>query len=83
MPQTVSRLVVTGSIVRTIVRGKAVWKSAENSAMRKRCPPSALDVCAGLKSRAFRSDHGFKPLRLAARVSGLDLPVLLPRRAGR
>ena len=53
MPQTVSRLVVTGSIVRTIVRGKAVWKSAENSALRKRCPPSALDVCAGLNFRAF------------------------------
>jgi len=53
MPQTVSRLVVTGSIVRTIVRGKAVWKSAENSAMRERCPLSGLDVCAGLNCRAF------------------------------
>jgi hypothetical protein len=44
MPQTVSRLLVTGSIVRTIVRGKTVWKSAENSAMRKSCPLSGLDV---------------------------------------
>jgi hypothetical protein len=66
MPQTVSRLVVIGSIVRTIVRGQAVWKSAENSATRKRGLLSGLDVCAGLNRRAFvpTTDSNCRDLRL-------------------